>query len=835
MTVSFPGYPVEETFADLRLSLLQGNKVVLEAPPGAGKTTLVPLLLMGEGWLEGRKIIMLEPRRLAARMAAQRMADLLGEKVGETVGYRIRQERKISSRTRIEVVTEGILTRQIQNDPELDGVGVVIFDEFHERNLQGDLGLALCLESQEALRDDLRLLVMSATLDGQGISDFLGQAPRITSHGRSYNVETRHLPRPADLFSLPEAASRAVRQAVREESGSLLVFLPGEGEIRKVQALLDQHFAHDTNILIAPLYGALPAAQQQAAIRPCAQGARKIVLATTIAETSLTIEGIRVVVDCGFKRVSRFDPARAMSRLETVRISKASAEQRKGRAGRLEAGVCYRLWPQAETQALAEREEAEILHSDLAPFALELAAWGVKSPSDLRLLDQPAHRAFALAQDLLVKLGALSQDFNLTDHGRQVMALGMHPRIAHMVLQACENAPEDAVLACDIAAILNDGPLFKGRRECDLRDSLSLFHGENAKGQIAKGALHRARQTSKELQKRLGVGKNRVAGVLETGRLLALAYPDRIAKRRSSDQPDYLLSAGMGVRLPEHDSLMGEEYLVVAHMDASKAQGRIFSAAPLSLQEIETDFADLIEEIDEIGWDKRTQAVKAERVRKLGAIALQVKPLASVSAEQRCLALCYGIRQMGIGVLPWTADCEALCQRLECLRELDDSWPAGDADSLLNDLENWLMPFLNGCSRIEHLKKVDLQTALLSRMDWGQQQRLAELAPTHYCVPSGSYVRLDYSNPLKPVLSVKLQEMFGEPQTPTINQGRISLQIHLLSPAGRPLQVTEDLASFWKNGYDSVKKEMRGRYPKHPWPDDPTQAIATRKTKRNLA
>jgi len=828
-------YPVQETFPALKQALHSQQRALLEAPPGAGKTTLVPLALLDEPWLAGQKIIMLEPRRLAARMAAKRMADLLGEKVGQTVGYRIRQDKNIGRNTRIEVVTEGILTRQLQSDPELNGVGLVIFDEFHERNLQGDLGLAFCMETQDALRDDLRLLVMSATLDGGNLASFLGNAARITSEGRAFDVAVDNLPRP-DKFSLVNDTVRTISKAIMDESGSLLVFLPGEGEIRKAQSLLNERYANDPHILVAPLYGALPPQEQDKAITPPPKGVRKIVLATTIAETSLTIEDIRIVIDCGYKRVARFDNARSMSRLETVRVSQAAATQRKGRAGRMQDGICYQLWPQAETHALAERDTPEILESDLTPLALELSAWGVHVPEDLKLLDYPPKNAFQQAQDLLFQLGGLDKNATITAHGKEMLALSLHPRLAHMILTSSHTNENDAALACDIAATLQDGPLLKGARDCDLRTSLAILHNQAGSTQnIAKGALHRARQTAKNLKKRLKISDTPPTSYLETGRILALAYPDRIAKQRTNGQSSYHLSAGMGASLPDHDALSIEPFLVIAHMDGANAQARIFSAAPLHIQDIENNFPDLIQEKTETGWDKRTQSVSAARVRKFGALTLKSTPLRHIDPEEQARGLCYGIRQLGLHVLPWTKDSDFLCKRVEFLRKRDDKWPDMSEAGLLNTLEDWLLPYLNGINRIEQLKKIDLDAALLSRLDWQAQQELAKRAPTHYRVPSGSQIRLDYTNPEKPILSVKLQEMFGEPQTPCIDNATISLQIHLLSPAGRPLQVTEDLESFWQNGYDSVKKEMKGRYQKHPWPDNPIEAQATGKIKRKLA
>lgn len=830
---ALPDLPVKETFTALKKALSSTKTAILEAPPGAGKTTLVPLALLQEDWLKDQKIIMLEPRRLAARTAAKRMASLLSEKVGETVGYRIRQDKKVSAKTRIEVVTEGILTRQLQSDPELSGVGLVIFDEFHERNLQGDISLAFCLEAQEALREDLRLLVMSATLDGENLSTFLNNAPRITSQGRAFAVETRNLARP-DKFTLSQDVARAVQTALQEESGNILVFLPGEGEIRKTQSILQDHFGKDSNLLIAPLYGSLPQQAQDQAILPTPKGQRKVVLATTIAETSLTIEGIRVVIDCGLKRVSRFDPANAMSKLETVRVSKASAEQRKGRAGRMEPGVCYQLWPKAETQSLAERDSPEILDCDLTPFAIEIATWGAKHPSDIRLLDLPPAATFEAAQHLLQQLGALDDSLSLTPHGRKISALSLHPRIAHMVLQAHNLGTAEAALACDIAAVLHDGPLFRGKKDSDLRHAVSCLQNQTKDPNLSKGALMRARETAKNLKYKLKIPLDKSANSMETGPILALAYPDRIAQQRQNGGTDYKLSSGMGAKLNEDDPLITQPYLVVAQLDGSRTNGRIFSAAPLTQKDIEDTFADQIIEMDDIGWDKRTQSAQANRLTKFGALTLKKKPIKITDPEQIKRALCQGITDIGLHVLPWTRESEQFCQRVEFLRQSDETWPDMSETALRESLETWLAPFLNGCSRIEQLKKIDLSAALLSRLDWAKQQDLNQRAPTHYKVPSGSNIRLDYSNIKKPILSVKLQEMFGQPQSPSINNGACPLQIHLLSPAGRPLQITEDLAGFWLTSYDSVKKEMKGRYPKHPWPDNPQEAMPTHKTKRHL-
>lgn len=826
------GLPVEETLPSLKNSLTDQNIAILEAPPGAGKTTLVPLALLNERWLDNQKIIMLEPRRLAARTAAQRMANLLGEKVGQTVGYRVRQDKKISQQTRIEVVTEGILTRQLQSDPELQGVGLVIFDEFHERNLQGDLGLALCLEALEALRDDLRLLVMSATLNGEVLSTFLNNAPRITSKGRAFAVRHTHLPRP-DKFNLPHDVAKAVSQALSEETGNILAFLPGEREIKQTQRLLEDTYKGRPNLLIYPLYGALKSEDQDRAIAPPPEGHRKIVLATTIAETSLTIEGVRVVVDCGLKRVPRFDSARGFSKLETVRISKASAEQRSGRAGRLSEGHCYRLWPEAEMQALSQRDTPEILEADLAPFVLEMAQWGVSDIHDLSFLDYPSDANLQTARELLRQIRAIDDDGRLTRHGRAVMSLSLHPRLAHMVLCANESDPRDGALACQIAAILQENMQIKGAQRADIRDRLSALEESKPPRNVTAGVFYRTRQTVKDLKKRLKIGDVVATPVWEAGRILALAYPERIAKQRQPGQPAYLMSNAKGATLRDDDPLQTETFLSIAELGGTQAQPVIFSAAPISQNEIETLFESDFEEVDQIAWHSKKQSVEAKHQTRYGAVVLKSVQLKNVTAEQLQEALCDGIRKTGLQVLPWTKEATNLKQRILFLNRLDD-WPDMTEQGLLDQLEDWLGPYLNGLNKLEQLKTLNLEEILLATLDWNQQQDLNRLAPTHYTVPSGSHIRLDYSNLEKPVLAVKLQEMFGEPQTPYINNGQTALQIHLLSPAGRALQVTDDLTSFWKNAYDSVKKEMRGRYPKHPWPDNPLQAVATRKTKRHL-
>jgi ATP-dependent helicase HrpB len=816
---------VAEALPRLREALATIPNAVLEAPPGAGKTTLVPLALLDEDWLGGRKILVLEPRRLAARMAARRMAHLLGEEVGRTVGFRVRMESQVGPETRIEVITEGILTRRLIDDPELAGVAAVIFDEFHERSIHTDLGLALCLEAQEALREDLRILVMSATLDGAPIARLLGHAPVISSEGRAYPVETSYLDRP-EPRELDRAVAAAIRRALADEQGSILAFLPGEGEIRRVQALL-QEASLGQDILIAPLFGALGAKEQDAAVRPAPPGKRKVVLATDIAETSLTIEGIRIVVDGGYRRKPRFDPASGMTRLETRRVSRAGADQRRGRAGRLEPGVCYRLWPKAETAALAGFETPEIMEADLAPLALDLASWGVASPADLRWLDPPPAAQYARARELLAELGAVDGEGRFTDHGKQMARLPMHPRLAHMLIAG--QAAGHGGLACDIAALLEERDFLAGRGDCDLRSRLEILRGE---GKIKSGAVQRLRGVASDLRRRMKATGN--GG--DAGELLALAYPDRVARRRGAEGR-YLLRNGRGAILPENDRLAAEDWLVVADLGGTQADARIFLAAPIAASRVEALFAQDIQDEAVVEWDDRQQKVVAVRRRRLGAITLKEEALKTPPVEAVTEAMLSGIRRMGPDSLPWTGELRQWQARVLFLKGIgyrDADWPDMSDAALMERLEDWLAPFLAGISSREALRKLDLKSALVGLLDWDSARALEEAAPTHWTAPTGSRLPLDYTAPDGPVLSVRLQEMLGETETPRLAGGRAPVLLHLLSPAGRPLQVTRDLAGFWRGSYAQVKAEMKGRYPKHFWPDDPLQAAPTRRTKKSM-
>lgn len=799
-------FPVDQIIPALSGALGNGPAALLVAEPGAGKTTRVPLKLLDAAWLKGQKIVMLEPRRLAARNAAHRMAETLGEEVGETVGYTVRLERRVSARTRIEVVTEGILTRRLQHDPELSGTGLVIFDEFHERSLDADLGLALTLDIQRGLRDDLKILVMSATLDAARVAAHLGDAPVIDAPGRVFPVETRHLDK-AQRQTISADAVRAVHRALDDTEKSILVFLPGEAEIRRTeQALASTGLPKNT--VVRPLYGAMSFAEQDAAIRPSAPGERKIVLATTIAETSLTIDGIGAVIDTGFKRVPRFDPASGMTALETVRVSVASADQRRGRAGRLGPGIGYRLWPEAETRALKPHDEPEIFVADLAPLVLELAAWGVSDPHSLPWLDPPPAAPFAQAQDLLRRLEALDAQGRITALGKQMVRLPLHPRLAHMVVKG------KSTLAADLAALLSE------------RDGLPRDVGVDISTRLAQlrgGARDRIRQTARQIRQIAGIGSEE-SGV-SPGVLVAWAFPDRIAQRRGGDRR-YRLSGGGGAILPEHDALVTQDFLAVATTDGASGDQKIYLAASLSPAEIEEHFAAQIEARDGVFWDSRAKAVSATRSRRLGAMVLEEKPSANAEPALIAEAMTQGVREMGLACLPWTDGARLLRARAMFLRRLfpEEGWPDLSDEALLVKLEEWLTPYLAGISRKAHLDRLDMHQIVQGMIPPELARKMDRLAPVRIEVPSGADVRIDYETEGDPVLRVRLQEMFGLARTPAIAEGRSPLRIELLSPAGRPLAVTQSLETFWTNGYPSVRSDMRGRYPKHAWPEDPLNA-----------
>jgi ATP-dependent helicase HrpB len=815
-----PNLPIREALPALLAALARGPNAVLQAPPGAGKTTGVPLALLGQAWLGAGKIVMLEPRRLAARAAARRMAELLGEPVGETVGYRVRLETRVSRRTRIEVVTDGVFTRMIQDAPDLDGIGAVLFDEFHERRLDTDLGLALTLDAQGGLRPELRLIAMSATLDAAPVAALMGDAPVITSEGRAFPVEIRHLAAPAPN-RLAEAVADAVDLALAQPGG-LLVFLPGGGEIRRVQRLLEaRRLGPEIDLL--PLYGDLDPRAQDKALSPSPPGGRKIVLATSIAETSLTIDGVRQVIDAGLARGQRYDPRTGMVRLETSRVSQAGATQRAGRAGRTEPGIAWRLWPEAQHRALALRAEPEIAIADLAPLALELAQWGLADAGALRLLDPPNPAAFATARRLLADLGAFDGDGRLTGHGRRMAELGLAPRLAHMVLRAAEQG--NGVLATAIAAALGERDI--AGRDADLRSRLELI--ERPAG---NDAARRAREIARRLARQLDLpwGPVDPAGA---GAVLALAYPDRIAKRRD-ETGRFRLSGGQGAYLPEQDPLAGADFLAIADLDGQAPDARIWLAAPLGQAELELALADRIRTDDEVVFEPATRSVQARRRRRLGALVLGDAPLAKPEPEAVTAALIDGIRQTGLSVLPWTELAEAFRHRVGFAARLDGpaaDWPPLDDASLAQTLADWLAPVLGGKRSLGDLVSLDLLGLLRNQLDWNQQQALDRLAPTHVTVPSGSRIAIEYGIDDTPILAVKLQEMFGLAETPAIAGGRVRLKLHLLSPARRPIQVTSDLGGFWAGSYKAVRADLRGRYPRHPWPENPLEALPTARAK----
>ncbi len=819
--------PVTEAIPGLKSALLAGRAAVLEAPPGAGKTTLVPLALKDEPWAQGKSILMLEPRRIAARASAHRMAELLGEQPGGTVGYRVRHESRVGPSTRIEVLTEALLTRRLQHDPELAGVALVIFDEFHERSLDADLALALALECQSALNPELRLLVMSATLDGGRVARLLGDAPVIRSEGRLFPVETVYAP-PGETRDIGAPVAAAIRRALRETEGGILAFLPGEAEIRAAERHLGDL---PPGPLVLPLYGNLAFDAQKAAIAPPPPGVRRIVLATSIAETSLTIPDIRVVVDSGLARGPRFDPSSGMTRLVTTRLALSSAEQRRGRAGRIAPGTCYRLWSEESHRALPAFSPPDIAVADLAPFALDLAAWGDSNPAAYALLDPPPAAAYAQALELLRELDALDAANRITPHGRAMNALGLHPRLAHMILRAKETG--DGATAAALAGLLSERDVLRpgrDRPDADLRARLHAF--ESGDPRADRGALARARENARGWSRQASIPRGEIDDS-RTGALLAYAYPDRIARRRGP-RGSFRLANGRGALLPMEDALAGEDFLAVAAVDQGAENARIFLAAPLSRADIDAEFAAHIETIEDVVWDAKTQAVAARRITRLGALILDERKDEAASPESLRAAIIDGVRQSALALLPWTDDIRQLQARAALLRRLDgpDSDIADLADTaLLESLEDWLAPFLDGVTRAGHLARLDLRAALVARLGWQAARRLDAEAPTHLTVPTGNSLTLDYTSG-EPVLAVRLQEMFGEAATPAIARGRLPVTLHLLSPARRPVQVTKDLAGFWARSYADVKKDLKGRYPKHRWPDDPLAADPTARAKR---
>jgi len=807
--------PIDSVLPDIRATLAQRSNLVLQAPPGAGKTTRVPLALLDAEWLAGRKIVVLEPRRLAARTAARFMAASLGEAVGETVGYRVRLDSKVGAKTRVELVTDGLFLRRLQSDPGLDGIGAVLFDEVHERSLEVDLALALCLEAQGALRPDLRLVAMSATLESAALAQLM-HAATVTSEGRAFPVETRWLGRPEPRTFIEDAVAAAVRRALGETEGDMLVFLPGAGEIRRTAERLGAR-ALPPGTHVAPLYGDLDLAAQEAAIRPSPSGERKIVLATAIAETSLTIEGVRVVVDSGLARIPRFEPASGMTRLETVRVSQASAEQRRGRAGRVAPGICYRLWSEAEHKSLAQFPTPEIREADLAPLALELAVWGARDAAQLAWLDPPPAQALAQARDLLERLGALDAGGAVTAHGRAMAGFGAHPRLAHMMIAG--KAMGVGALACDLAALIEERDLGRDLRSIDIRLRLGLPEGRGGE---------RIRRVAEMWRRQLKAEKGG-RGDAAAGRLLALAYPDRVAQRRGDALGSFRLANGRGAWCDEGDPLAKSPFLAIADLDGDKQEARIFRAAPLARADLDSLFGARIRTEEQVQWDSREQAVKARKRTTLDALVLSEAPITPHPAAATSAVL-DGIRELGLAALPWPGEAETLRARIALLRRIDGAdagWPDVSDAALVAGLADWLGPFLAGIARRTDFGRIPLARALESLLDWKQKQRLDREAPVDIAVPSGRRARIDYITGPEPILAVRIQEMFGATATPAIAGGRVPLLLHLLSPAQRPIQVTRDLVSFWRRGYPEARGDLRGRYPKHYWPDDPLKAQPT--------
>lgn len=827
-----PRLPIDEVLAALRVALADRTTAVLRAPPGAGKTTRVPLALLDETWLASQRIVMLEPRRLAARAAARRMADSLGESVGGTVGFRVRGETRVGARTRIEVVTEGVLTRMLHDDAALEGVGLVIFDEFHERNLNADLGLALALETQTVLRPELRLLAMSATLDGVAVARLLDDAPVIASEGRTFPIAIRYVPKHAGQ-SVEAAVAATVRRALSVDSGSVLVFLPGAAEIRRTHALLSSGTLSQ-GVRVLPLFGAMAAAAQDDAILPAAAGTRKVVLSTSIAETSLTIEGVHVVVDSGLARVPTFSARTGMSRLETVRVSRASAEQRSGRAGRLAPGVCYRLWAAEEHVGLLERDRPEILQADLAPVALDLAVAGVVDASSLRWLDEPPAPALAQARELLVQLGAIDGEHRITPHGRAMASFGVHPRLAHMMLRGHELGL--GATACVVAALLDERDLLRHGTvppDADIRHRVAIVEGRERWDSVDRDTMQRVREHARAWRTMLRVPSSATVEDDESGRALMLAFPDRVAQRRPGSEERYVLRNGLGAVLPEGSSLSGSAYLAVAELGGQRPDARVQLAATITRGDVEELLGSDVRHEEMVEWRAADRAIVALRRERLGAIVLRETALRDADPTAVAAALLTAlVTEQGLS-LTWSEDASRMRARLAFLHHYLVDWPDVGDHALRATASEWLLPHLVGLRSRRDVEALDLGSLLLARLSWRQRAELDELAPTHVEVPSGSRIRVDYSDPEAPVLAVRLQELFGLDATPSVARGSVPLTLHLLSPARRPVQVTRDLAGFWRNSYFEVRKELRGRYPKHAWPDDPMRAEPTRRTRRD--
>jgi len=836
-------YPVLEVVPQLKETFVQKKTIILQAPPGAGKSTILPLQLLNEIWLTDKKIIMLEPRRLAARSVAIRMANLLDEDIGQTVGYRVRFENVVSAKTRIEVVTEGILTRMIQSDNSLEGVGLVIFDEFHERSLQADLALALCTQSQNILRDDLRILIMSATLDGEKISAMLNQAPIITSLGRQFpNTIKYNAPDKNDSISVSTA--RLIKKGLSEQRGDVLVFLPGAGEIQRVAGMLEQE---NVSAQVVPLYGDLPFKKQQEAILPHPQGVRKIVLATSIAETSLTIEGITTVVDSGYSRVPRFDPRSGLTRLETVRVTKDAADQRAGRAARLGPGVCYRLWSEATHHTLQLTRQPEILEADLASFVLELANWGIQNLNELTWITPPPEGAVKQARELLQNLEALDGN-RITARGKEMLKLPTHPRIAHMLLASLPSPlPRDrgvpngrgevGEVATDIAAVLEERDPLPKESGADLSLRIEVLRKWRSGDRVSaeRNVLERIERLAASWRRifKLEVD-NRAPIDTEVGRLVAEAYPERIAQQQGKQSVRYKLANGRIVKLPDHDPLMRELWLSVAHLDAGNNEGRIFLAAPLNGK----DLLHRAQEIETVTWDGERGMIVAALEKRIGNTILSTKALSKIPDDQRTRILCEALREEGLKLLGWSEAQQEWQARVQNVRSWrpEENWPDVSDAKLLQTADEWLAPYLTQVSKRIDFQRLDLQNIVAGLLPWELANKLDKLAPARLQVPSGSQIKVTYFiDGRPPVIEVRLQEMFGLLETPTVNEGRTKVLLHLLSPGYKPVQVTQDLKSFWQTTYHDVRKELRMRYPRHHWPEDPWTAEAVRGAKRRTS
>lgn len=815
--MTFDDLPVLDVLPDIKRALTNDCRAILIAPPGAGKTTAVPLQLLGETWLAVGKIIMLEPRRLAARTAARRMAASLGEPVGKTVGYRMRFDTKISKETKIEIVTEGVFQRMIVDDPELNGIGCVIFDEFHERSLDADFGLALTLDVMNALRDDLRLLIMSATLDGARISSFLGGAPVIESKGRMYPVDVRYMPRRADQ-RIEDAMAAAIRKTLMEEEGSILAFLPGQAEIRRTAEHLEDKLP--ANAFVAPLYGAMDIRDQDLAVDPPPIGKRKIVLATSLAESSITIDGVRIVIDSGLARLPVFEANLGISRLETKRASKASVTQRAGRAGRTAPGVAVRLWQEEQTSALPEFEMPEIMQADLSALLLDCAGWGATSPDTLQFLDPPPKAHVEEARKLLIELEALTVDGMITPKGKAIGALGLSPRLAAMIVAG------------------------KSREDCERRALLGLLISERGLGGNDVDLAGRFERVKRDSSERARSAKNMAAAMakkikvkgseVETsvGLMLCDAFPDRLAQRRENQQGNYVMANGRGVMVDETAAIADHRFLVVADMIGSAASARIIAGAAIDECEVVERFADQITARESVTFDKASARLKGQRLRQLGAITLSAAPLAVSPGEAATSALVAAVRKYGLDILPWGKASLNLRQRLGWLHVHQDDWPDVTDKALSDTLEVWLLPFLAGKTKLTELSDLDMVNALMSLVPYPLHAQLDALAPTHYFVPTGSKIPLTYkSDGAAPVLSVRVQELFGLAAHPAICNGKVPLAIEMLSPAHRPIQLTQDLPGFWSGSWRDMRADMRGRYPRHEWPEDPAQAAPTRRAK----